>query len=217
MPLNNLPIGCIVGAAVLPKALYEKQLLRAHSFYSVFGDDYRFVTFLGSVAADKQSAWYYWVVNWLDEETQRGDYWLKSASAMEMLEFAKQKCAQIDPSLKEVLDATQPEGMGRYMLIRDLIPSPIPTGRVTLLGDAWHPMTFFRGEGGNHAIQDALDFGKVLQEDALFRRHLYFEPKDADWIQLLAEYCARTFPRAKEAVLASRESALDQVKGHLLP
>jgi 2-polyprenyl-6-methoxyphenol hydroxylase-like FAD-dependent oxidoreductase len=39
---------------------------------------------------------------------------------------------------------------------------------VTFLGDVFHPMTFFRADGGNNAIQDALELGRVLRDD----RHL---------------------------------------------
>jgi 2-polyprenyl-6-methoxyphenol hydroxylase-like FAD-dependent oxidoreductase len=203
----------VIGGAVLCKDLYEKQLRLSHSHHLVFGDDCRFLTLIGSVAEDKQTAWYYWVVNWIDEDARRDDYWLKSASAADRLGLARQKCAHIASSLKEVLDATRPEGMESYIAVRDLMPSAIPEGRVTLLGDAFHPMTFFKGEGGNHAMQDALDLGSVLQEDLLGRRHLYSEQKGADWDQLLAKYCRKTLPRAKEAVLSSREVALEHSRG----
>jgi 2-polyprenyl-6-methoxyphenol hydroxylase-like FAD-dependent oxidoreductase len=181
----------------------------------VFGEASHLVKLIGSVAPDRQSAWYYWVVNWIDEDARREDYWLKtaSASAGERLALARRKCAQIDPTLKEVLDATQPEGMEGYIPVRDLLPSAMPSGRVALLGDAWHPMTFFKGEGGNHAMQDALDLGRVLQDEALAGRHLYFEDQAADWVQLLATYCRKTLPRGKEAVLANREAALEHSRG----
>ena len=212
--INNLPVACIIGGAVLPKDVYERQLQLGHSYHLVFGEDCRFLALIGSVAEDKQSAWYYWVVNWIDEDAAHEDYWLKSASAAKRLELAKQRCTHIDASLTEVLEATQSEGMEAYIPVRDLLPSALPEGRVTLLGDAFHPMTFFKGEGGNHSMQDALDLGAVLQEDALGRRHLYSEEKAADWVQLLAKYCKKTLPRAKEAVLSNREVALEHSKGN---
>jgi 2-polyprenyl-6-methoxyphenol hydroxylase-like FAD-dependent oxidoreductase len=175
-----------------------------------FGEDCRFVTLIGSIAEDKQTAWYYWVVNWTDEDVAT---WLKSASAEERLELAKKKGAGIDPSLLEVLEATQPQGMQGYIPVRDLLPSAIPKGRITLLGDAFHTMTFFKGEGANHAMQDALDLSKLLQEDAFSRHHLYSGQKAADWVQLLTKYCEKILPRGKEAVLSNREAALEHSKG----
>lgn len=178
-----------------------------------FGEDCRFITLIGSIAEDKQTAWYYWVVNWIDEGVATADNWLRSASADERLGLAKKKCAGINPSLLEVLEATQPDGMEGYIPIRDLLPSAIPEGRITLLGDAFHPMTFFKGEGGNHAMQDALDLGKLLQEDTFARHHLYSGQKAADWVQLLTEYCKKTLPRGKEAVLSNREAAQEHSRG----
>lgn len=186
--INNLPVACVVGGAVLPKVVYERQLQPSHSYHLVFGTDCRLVTLIGSVAPDKQSAWYYWRVNWIDEDARQEDYWLRTASAADRLALARRKCAQIDPRPKEVLEATAPDGMGGYIPVRDLIPATVPDGRVTLLGDAWHPMTFFKGEGGNHVMQDALDLGRILHDDALARRHLYAAETSADWVHLLADY-----------------------------
>ena len=214
MSINYLPVAGIIGGAVLPKDVYERQLQLAHSYHLVFGPGCRFLTLLGSVAEDKQSAWYYWVANWIDKDAAHEDYWLRSASAAKKLELAKQKCAQIDASLKEVLEATQPHGILAYIPVRDLEPSAIPEGRVTLLGDAFHPMTYFKGEGGNHAMQDALDLGRMLHEDALARRHLHAEDKATDWVQLLAKYCNQRLPVGKAAVLSSRKLALKYSSGN---
>ena len=90
---------------------------------------------------------YNWVVNWIDDDDDAAatceDYWLKNASAAKRLELASQKCAQTDLKLRGVLNATEPEDMGGYIPVRDLLPSAIPEGRVTLLGGAWHPMASF--------------------------------------------------------------------------
>jgi 2-polyprenyl-6-methoxyphenol hydroxylase-like FAD-dependent oxidoreductase len=91
-------------------------------------------------------------VNWIDEGVAAADNRLESASAEERLDLAKKKRAGIDPSPLEVLKATQPEGMEVYIPVRDLFPSVIPEGRITLLGDAFHPMTCFKCEGGNHTM-----------------------------------------------------------------
>ncbi|ESZ92454.1 hypothetical protein SBOR_7171 [Sclerotinia borealis F-4128] len=73
-------------------------------------------------------------------------------------------------------------------------------GRVTLVGDAAHAMTMYRGEGANHGILDAallvdqlkkVQAGKITQKEAI----------DA--------YEAEMRPRTHEAVLKSRQAALD--------
>ena len=37
-------------------------------------------------------------------------------------------------------------------------------GLVTLAGDAAHPMPPFRGQGGNHAVQDAYNFVEMVKQ-----------------------------------------------------
>ncbi len=64
----------------------------------------------------------------------------------------------------EMIDATPPEAIGGVE-VRDLDPLPTPwgEGRVTLLGDAAHAMTFNVGQGACQAIEDALVLTKCLQ------------------------------------------------------
>ncbi|KAF7912158.1 uncharacterized protein EAF01_001179 [Botrytis porri] len=73
-------------------------------------------------------------------------------------------------------------------------------GKVTLVGDAAHAMTMYRGEGANHGILDAallvdqlkkVTAGEITQKEAI----------DA--------YEAEMRPRTYEAVLKSRQAALD--------
>jgi 2-polyprenyl-6-methoxyphenol hydroxylase-like FAD-dependent oxidoreductase len=65
-------------------------------------------------------------------------------------------------------------------------------GRVTLLGDAAHPMTPNLGQGACQAIEDAVALGRALQEN-----------KDA--AAALRAYEARRIPRANEIVKRSRQ------------
>jgi 2-polyprenyl-6-methoxyphenol hydroxylase-like FAD-dependent oxidoreductase len=64
----------------------------------------------------------------------------------------------------EMIDATPPEAIGGVE-VRDLDPLPTPwgEGRVTLLGDAAHAMSFNVGQGACQAIEDALVLTKCLQ------------------------------------------------------
>ncbi|KAI9643624.1 hypothetical protein NHQ30_008246 [Ciborinia camelliae] len=73
-------------------------------------------------------------------------------------------------------------------------------GKITLVGDAAHAMTMYRGEGANHGILDAallidqlkkVKTGEITQKEAI----------DA--------YEAEMRPRTHEAVLKSRHAALD--------
>lgn len=65
-------------------------------------------------------------------------------------------------------------------------------GRVTLVGDAAHPMTYHRGQGLNHALDDAGHIVKLLKRQG-----------DRPLSALVGEYEAEMRPRAGEEVRLS--------------
>ncbi|GJD03604.1 FAD binding domain-containing protein [Colletotrichum higginsianum] len=74
-------------------------------------------------------------------------------------------------------------------------------GRAMLMGDAFHAMAMYRGEGANHAIIDVLDFAETVAP-AL----------NAGFAELRAAmdaYEDRVVARARPGVLASRRACLD--------
>lgn len=73
-------------------------------------------------------------------------------------------------------------------------------GRVTLAGDSAHAMTMFRGEGANHGILDA-----ALLVDALAKVH----SGELTQREAVEAYEAELRPRARVAVLKSRQAAFD--------
>ncbi|KAK4167792.1 hypothetical protein QBC43DRAFT_311451 [Cladorrhinum sp. PSN259] len=73
------------------------------------------------------------------------------------------------------------------------------TGRVALLGDAFHPMVMYRGEGANHAILDVLEFVQGVLP------HLYSEQLREN----LDRYEESVRDRARRGVLASRQACYD--------
>ncbi|APA14382.1 hypothetical protein SS1G_11784 [Sclerotinia sclerotiorum 1980 UF-70] len=73
-------------------------------------------------------------------------------------------------------------------------------GKVTLVGDAAHAMTMYRGEGANHGILDAallIDQLKKVKSGEITQK------------EAIAAYEAEMRPRTHEAVLKSRQAALD--------
>lgn len=80
------------------------------------------------------------------------------------------------------------------------IPWDNRDGKVTLAGDSCHAMTMHRGEGANHGILDA-----ALLVDQLKRIH----DGSASLKTAIGSYEAELWPRAHEAVLKSRQAALD--------
>ena len=82
--------------------------------------------------------------SWKDPEAiNPADYWTSKASQKEMLDFALERIKVMDPRLSELARMTKPEGvLVPPIRVRDLVPTELPLGRVTLSGDAVHPMTF---------------------------------------------------------------------------
>ncbi|KAK4109016.1 FAD/NAD(P)-binding domain-containing protein [Canariomyces notabilis] len=79
------------------------------------------------------------------------------------------------------------------------------TGHVALIGDAFHPMVMYRGEGANHAIVDVFDFVSHV----LFRLLSRDSPVKGDLRAALDRYEDRVVARTRPAVLASRQACID--------
>ncbi|OBT70323.1 hypothetical protein VE03_00190 [Pseudogymnoascus sp. 23342-1-I1] len=71
-------------------------------------------------------------------------------------------------------------------------------GRVTLIGDAAHAMTMYRGEAANHGIADVASLVRELDAET-----------DANAPGPIERYAAEMIPRARVAVLNSRRACLD--------
>ncbi|CAJ2501834.1 Uu.00g046870.m01.CDS01 [Anthostomella pinea] len=84
-------------------------------------------------------------------------------SPEDRLALARKITEHFDPKLKTLLDNTKPEGVNPApWLPKDGVIEAIPVSRITLFGDAAHPTSPFRGEGGVHALRDAVYLGKFL-------------------------------------------------------
>jgi 2-polyprenyl-6-methoxyphenol hydroxylase-like FAD-dependent oxidoreductase len=117
---------------------------------------------------------------WPDEKiaSDPSTYWTATASKQEMHDYAMQKISCLDPRLIELMRVSSPEDVFKPPLqIRDLVLEAIPTSRITLLGDAAHPMAPFRGRGGVQAMTDALkladELSKSTKEDVLGHLKVY--------------------------------------------
>ncbi|KAL8704292.1 MAG: hypothetical protein Q9201_002546 [Fulgogasparrea decipioides] len=79
------------------------------------------------------------------------------------------------------------------------IPWDNQNGRVTLAGDAAHPMTYHRGQGLNNAIHDALNLCNALDEH---------HAKGVPISKALAVYEKEMQDRGRAAVISSGENSL---------
>ncbi|MCJ1283409.1 hypothetical protein MMC26_002737 [Xylographa opegraphella] len=205
--LNRVCVGAIYGNVTLSKIEYEAQLENARSFYIFTGRGFRVLVGLVSVPDDKETAQYYWIMNWQDPEAANPDFWALKASPADKLAFALERIEGVDERFASVIKATKVEDMAASLTLKDLVPMKIPRGRVSLLGDAAHPMTPFRGEGANNAIQDGLSLAKVINAGIAMTEGLTGEKCDVP--SILKTYEEEMLERNTKAVLASREAALD--------
>lgn len=105
------------------------------------------------------------------------------------------------PHLKKLIQNTQPEEMMPPWVIRttqfpDSVTYPmVPSGRMTLLGDAAHAMPPDRGLGGNNVLEDARLLSSLLASSTI------------DWPTVTANYEREMFERTKAAVQESDNAA----------
>lgn len=142
-----VPMATIVGEVTLHNDEVKRQLEIAHSAYTVDTKDgnnhpARLFVGLDVINPDKKSADYYWTVLWPDEGVTDSGFSNALASAEQLLETARQKICLAPPELREIVELSGPQSVRRTpLIIRDMILESLPAGRVTLLGDAAHPMT----------------------------------------------------------------------------
>ncbi|KAI8362607.1 hypothetical protein BD560DRAFT_404303 [Blakeslea trispora] len=72
--------------------------------------------------------------------------------------------------------------------------------RVVLIGDAAHPMTMFKGEGGNHAMLDS----SILSTEL----NLAFNKNEKSMRKAIEDYYQQMVPRGAKAVQESHEAAV---------
>lgn len=106
-------------------------------------------------------------------------------------------------SLRKLIHQTKPNDLRDSWFLRTTeFPKVsqfpmMPSGRVTLLGDAAHSMPPDRGLGGNNVLEDA----------RLLTSLLGAPNKNADWPSIIAEYESQMFARTKKAVEESNKAA----------
>ncbi|KYK60751.1 monooxygenase [Drechmeria coniospora] len=138
------------------------------------------------------------IISWLfkdaTDEVPAGD----EARVVEM----KRRAAEFNPVLRRVVDSIPASSAVMDIALQDWPCQPWDNrqGRVTLVGDAAHAMTMYRGEAANHGLLDAFHLLREL-------RALHAGSKTAE--QAIGDYEAEMRGRAVPAVLLSRQACLD--------
>ncbi|KAK3373159.1 hypothetical protein B0T24DRAFT_575425 [Lasiosphaeria ovina] len=203
--LKVIPLATVIGQLDLSGEALKRQLALGHSGYMCIRPDLGFVTFTGLhyVAADGESARFYWNLMQFDGDIAREDHWLRAATGEQKLAHALQTTRGLPAKQREIFELTAPGQIKHETHVwRDvqLDAESLPPGRVVLMGDAAHAMMPFRGEGGYHTLVDSLVLGKALSALAAGDRF-----KDVAAVrQAVAEYNVVMLRRAGQAVRDSR-------------
>ncbi|KAH6695280.1 FAD binding domain-containing protein [Plectosphaerella plurivora] len=91
----------------------------------------------------------------------------------------------------------------KHLELTDYVPAEgqRTSGRAVLMGDAFHAMTMYRGEGANHAIVDVLEFAQKVSPRLI---------AGGDGLrEALDDYEDGVVKRSRPAVLAARRACLD--------
>lgn len=99
-----------------------------------------------------------------DPNVAEPNHWLEDAGQRDKLDHVLKSVAALPPEFREIFESTPASGIKEPYTWHDLQlgQSSLPTGRVVLLGNAAHTMTPFMGEGGHHALIDALKLSTLL-------------------------------------------------------
>jgi len=118
-------------------------------------------------------------------------------------EEALRRCGEWSPPVPQLLRGTGVDNLSGYPVYdRPLLTSACFTAgadagvAVTLLGDAAHPMSPFKGQGANQALADAVMLARELSECG-----------SAGPLPAILKYEAEMMERSSKKVLASREAA----------
>ena len=139
----TLPAGVINGEVTLTGDEFKHQLQLAHSAYVAAADNFHLYAGLKEVAPSGDSACFYWFLNFYDVEASKEPFWTATATKQEMHEFALEKSKALSSTYSRIVHLTSSNDIKAPPIVfRDLLldDDAIPAGRITLLGDAAHPM-----------------------------------------------------------------------------
>ncbi|UNI17882.1 Gentisate 1,2-dioxygenase [Purpureocillium takamizusanense] len=139
------------------------------------------------------------IVSWPVRDPEADE--VPEADAARVAEMQR-RAADFHPLLRRVVDAIPPSASVMEIALQDWPCQhwDCRGGRVTIIGDAAHAMTMYRGEAANHGILDAYILSRRIEE-------VYAGDKGRE--EAIVEYEEEMRERAAPAVLLSRQACLD--------
>ncbi|GAB0136404.1 hypothetical protein EsDP_00004705 [Epichloe bromicola] len=183
-------VGAVGGTSSTPKLLLSSLLIsKAHTFR--FG----YVVMSISDPEDASTWTTFWTKIWRAESVK--------LSGQEALEYIENNTSPLRDVFQSAIDWTPRDSSVHIDEMKYWIPTPWDNlgGRVTLAGDAAHPMLIYRGQGFQHSITDVNNYVETLTrleslgDDAALRG------------EALMNYDAEMIDRGSKAVQQSLEEA----------
>lgn len=124
--------------------------------------------FSRNTSVDLPQDYIYWVLLFQKAVVDKPDSELMSLSNTESADLAEKLTSTWHDSVRSIIKQQLPEAASTLMFLMAQPPlSPWkPDGRITLLGDAGHPMPPVGGVGANAAFQDAAELLRILEVGA---------------------------------------------------
>ncbi|KAI0861853.1 putative monooxygenase [Xylaria cubensis] len=140
------PMAMVQGFCTLHGEELEEQLRLGHSLYivdmsSINGSPMIFLVTLVEVFPDAKSGRVGWALIWPDEGATKEDFWVYSATGKEQYDFVVEKTKTLPAKFLTTIKRSDPQTCIPVLRLWSLKMDSMPTGRVTLLGDAAHAMT----------------------------------------------------------------------------
>lgn len=221
---GDILIGADGVRSVICRALFPGEAaLQPSGYVALRGVAFGVVGQLGGLTA----------VNYLDRAIESataragadGVYWYISLRAQDVqastaAEVLRPLLPRFEPRLRAIVDATAPEDLRFDPLFFRAPLGAWGEGRVTLLGDAAHPVLPHTGQGAAQALEDAVALGLTLrdQPDIEFGLRLYEAVRQARTMRIvrLGPRLARMTTTANPLITAVRTAAIRRLPASVL-
>ncbi|KAG2210057.1 hypothetical protein INT47_003493, partial [Mucor saturninus] len=143
----------------------------------------------------------FWSLSRYDPEGVIPKFEDDNTACLELMKAWARNGFPADSPFRQLILDTPQDTKVTPLVIRERSPTAGLTAahRVVLIGDSAHPMTMFKGEGGNHAIVDAAKLAVQLGE-------YYHKTKSNE--KALSDYYEEMIPRGQKAVKESHDAAI---------